>query len=325
MKIVFVFQILLLTLHPQIKSHLKVGHQMSRKILRLNRVPLLVLPQNVWEKQGKEEPLILTMGRESMVIYRSFYEAIKNLPDEIRLAVHDAIMEYGLYGIEPDGLDAVSQSIFTLIKPQIDANNRRYENGKKGGRPRKPQVAENEKESEPVVMGNAIDEKPNKNQTETKPKPKNNLNETKSKPNVNVNVNDNDKEKNNSNKLELQKKKTKEEETLERRNLFYQSLIPFVEIYGKDMIRNFYDYWSEMNKSKSKMRWESEKTWELSRRLEYWSRRDSNYKSYQNGNSQDNRQRKEQERNERQSEALARIMRLRAQDEADSVEQIRDD
>ena len=51
-------------------------------------------------------------------------------------------------------------------------------------------------------------------------------------------------------------------------------------MYGKQMVREFYNYWSETNKSCSKMRWEQEKTWVLERRLDYWSNRNKNY----NGN-----------------------------------------
>lgn len=260
------------------------------------------------------------MERDSFVIYKSFYEAIKDLPDEDRLVLMDAIMEYGLYGVEPQNLSPVQKCIFTLVKPQMDANNRKYENGKKGGRPPKAKQNQDGVESKPVVTEKATADEPQENQTETKIKPNQNQTKTKPKPNVNDNVNDNDnEEKNKSSLLDLQKKKSMEEKAIERRQAFYESLIPFVQIYGKDMIRNFYDYWSELNKSKSRMRWEAEKTWELERRLEYWSRRDSNYQSKSNGNT------REQEKVGRQTEAYQRIMRLRAQDAADDSESVRDD
>ena len=61
----------------------------------------------------------------------------------------------------------------------------------------------------------------------------------------------------------------------ERQRQFYDSLIPFVAQYGKVMIRDFYDYWSETDRAaKPKMRWEKEKTWSLERRLERWKRVD---------------------------------------------------
>ena len=55
-----------------------------------------------------------------------------------------------------------------------------------------------------------------------------------------------------------EKKKIKEianpqEKLEERKKIFYDSLRPFVGQYPKEMIREFYDYWSEMNKSKTKM------------------------------------------------------------------------
>lgn len=62
--------------------------------------------------------------------------------------------------------------------------------------------------------------------------------------------------------------------TLSRKDSFYQSLVPFVGQYQKEMIRAFYDYWSELNKSGTKMRYELEKTWELPRRLATWANRE---------------------------------------------------
>ena len=39
------------------------------------------------------------------------------------------------------------------------------------------------------------------------------------------------------------------------------------------MIRAFFDYWSEPNKAKTKMRYEMQKTWDVSGRLRTWERR----------------------------------------------------
>lgn len=66
--------------------------------------------------------------------------------------------------------------------------------------------------------------------------------------------------------------------TLSRKERFYESLVPFVEKYGKEMIREFFDYWSEMNKSQTKMRFEQQPTWETSLRLVTWANRDKNFK-----------------------------------------------
>ena len=76
--------------------------------------------------------------------------------------------------------------------------------------------------------------------------------------------------------------------TLKRKEDFYNSLIPYVERYGKDMIRAFFDYWSELNKSETKMRLDTEKTWELPRRLSVWANREKIPKSKPNFTNHDN-------------------------------------
>ena len=107
--------------------------------------------------------------RDSFIFYRSFFETIKKIPKKDRLQLVEAICNYALND-EEDSLSSLNAAIFEMVKPQIDANTKRYENGKKGGRPKKP----------------------NQNQNETKPKPNHNQSITKTKPNVNVNVNVND-------------------------------------------------------------------------------------------------------------------------------------
>lgn len=72
--------------------------------------------------------------RDSFIFYRSFYEAIHELKDDIKLEVFTAITEYALYGKVPEDLKPVAKGMFTLIKPNLDVNTARYENGKKGGK-----------------------------------------------------------------------------------------------------------------------------------------------------------------------------------------------
>jgi hypothetical protein len=52
---------------------------------------------------------------------------------------------------------------------------------------------------------------------------------------------------------------------------FFNSLIPFVDEFGKDTCRDFYNYWSEPNRSKTKIKWQLEETWDLNKRLTRWS------------------------------------------------------
>ena len=66
----------------------------------------------------------------------------------------------------------------------------------------------------------------------------------------------------------------KQNKTEERKQAFYDSIRPFVGKYPNKMLREFFDYWSEPNPSKTKMRFELEKTWEINRRLSTWANRE---------------------------------------------------
>lgn len=66
-----------------------------------------------------------------MIFYRSFYESLDGMTETTKAQVYDAIFIYGLDFKEPTFTDAMAKSLFTLIKPQIDANVKKYHNGKK--------------------------------------------------------------------------------------------------------------------------------------------------------------------------------------------------
>jgi len=119
------------------------------------------------------------MDRDSMVFYRSFYEAIKELKPSVQAEIYNAIFSYSLDFIEPK-FKGITNTIWTLIKPQLDANINKYHNGIKGGRPKI-------KKNQSITKA-----KPNNNLNITKQKPKHNQKISKAKANVNVNVNDND-------------------------------------------------------------------------------------------------------------------------------------
>lgn len=109
--------------------------------------------------------------RDSTIFYRSFYESIQELPLDSQAKIYNAIFNYSLNG-QSSELSGIESAIFTLIKPQLDANNKRYENGKK------PKT------------------KPKESETEAKPKQ--DLSETEANKNVNVNENKNKNKKENN-------------------------------------------------------------------------------------------------------------------------------
>lgn len=60
----------------------------------------------------------------------------------------------------------------------------------------------------------------------------------------------------------------------ERENIFYCEVEGFISDYPPKMLRAFFDYWSEPNRAKTKMRFEEQKTWDTKRRLRAWADRE---------------------------------------------------
>lgn len=77
----------------------------------------------------------------------------------------------------------------------------------------------------------------------------------------------------------IKENKIKENNIEERKLKFAHSLSNFNSVYERKMIKDFYDYWTEPNKSNSKFRMEMEKTWDLERRLKTWASRDKSFNS----------------------------------------------
>ena len=72
--------------------------------------------------------------KHGFVFYRSWLEAIEELPDALMFELLKAIVYYGLNQEEPAEITPLARSYWKLIKPIIEANNKRYENGKKAKR-----------------------------------------------------------------------------------------------------------------------------------------------------------------------------------------------
>ena len=62
--------------------------------------------------------------------------------------------------------------------------------------------------------------------------------------------------------------------TIEKRKSdFYESMVPFADLYDREMLNDFYQYWTELDKRRRHMRFEMQKTWETGKRLSTWSRK----------------------------------------------------
>lgn len=64
----------------------------------------------------------------------------------------------------------------------------------------------------------------------------------------------------------------------ERKVNFANSLKPYLSIYGKDMLNDFYGYWTEHGEKDKKFRAEKQTSFNIERRLETWKRNDANFK-----------------------------------------------
>ena len=73
-------------------------------------------------------------------------------------------------------------------------------------------------------------------------------------------------------KQEVNKKCLPKKTLEERKEEFHESLKPFVEKYGENLIEEFYNHWAQVNEGGTKMHWEKQKTFEIARRLATWKR-----------------------------------------------------
>lgn len=254
--------------------------------------------------------------RESFLFYRDWWESMKD-NDAIRYEVYDAIMTKVFDDIEPE-VSPMAKMALKFILPVIGRDHDKYndvrEKRKAAG------IKGNEKrwgKSQTIAnVANATDAICESQMSQTIANVADNVN-------VNDNVNDNDNKNKKKTPKGVKKEKevaasaaTPEDELKKRAGVFYKSLVQYVETYGKEMIRRFYDYWTEPNKSRTKMRYELERTWDTKRRLNTWASRENinprrtNY----DANSETARQ-------QRQRDALNIMSRLAAEDDAD--EQVR--
>ena len=139
-----------------------------------------------------------------------------------------------------------------LIKPQLDANWRRYENGCKG-------------RDYGQLGGNPMFQKGKKNPYYNK------VDNPKDNPTITPNDNYHYKESTivpkkdglslPQTKISLQEK---QQDMAKRKKTFRDDLSKFLDRYSTDILNDFFSYWTEPNKSQTKMRFEQQPTWDLS-------------------------------------------------------------
>ena len=154
--------------------------------------------------------------RDSFVFYRSFYEALKGMDKNVQADCLMALAQYALDGDMPT-LTPEVRMFMTLAKQQIDANNQKFVNGSKGGRPKRIN-----------------------NQTETKTEPKENQMETGIK----------QKEKNKNTPLNPQEEKNKIYPPLTLKGVVPPNKKSPKKISFSDVLdwESLFDYWESWKK-----------------------------------------------------------------------------
>lgn len=96
---------------------------------------------------------------KGFTFYKNYYELIKYLPNKERLKVLDAILKY-MFEDEETQFDGLLSGIWINLKMPLDNSKTNIENGKKGGRPKKPRetepITETKTEKKPKAKANNI-------------------------------------------------------------------------------------------------------------------------------------------------------------------------
>lgn len=98
--------------------------------------------------------------RDGFYFYRSFWDAVNQLPAKDQLPILKAVILFGLDGTEPDKLTPTQNAFFLLARPTLAKGRSKAANGKKGGSKTKA----NDKQTESKPKAN---DKQNENKTES--------------------------------------------------------------------------------------------------------------------------------------------------------------
>lgn len=110
------------------------------------------------------------MERKYFTFYKSFAESLLKCDEKTQYEVIRAMIDYSFYDKEVK-LNGVADALWVLIKPVLDANNKKFENGckggefgKLGGRPKTPHKPQENPIQTPMVIKRKNNDKENENE-----------------------------------------------------------------------------------------------------------------------------------------------------------------
>jgi hypothetical protein len=185
----------------------------------------------------------MAVGKKKVIVYTDWITQFKDLTDDEAGKLIKHFFEY-VNDLNPKS-DRLIELLFNPIKATLKRDLEAWEskqqtnkeNGLKGGRPKKEI-------------------------TEINPNNPNGLLITQNNPQKGVSVNVSDNVKDIKEVLNIRKLK------------FSENLKPFLEKYSKDMLNDFYLYWTEHGENDKKMKFEKQTSFGLSQRLAYWNKND---------------------------------------------------
>jgi len=183
-------------------------------------------------------------NKKSFVLYADLIHTVKKMPNDKAGELLKHILSY-VNDENPETDDLIIQLTFEPIKQQLKRDLKRYEEKKK-------QWSEAGKRSAEVRK---------KQRTLTTVKKRSTDLTVNDNVNVNVSVNDNVK----VNNIE------------DRKADFKKSLFPFLEIYDKQLLKEFYEYWTEHGEKDRKFRKEKQKSFNTELRLKTWFKNKENW------------------------------------------------
>lgn len=98
------------------------------------------------------------VARKQFTFYKSYFDAISELPKKDQSALILAVCAYALYETPPKGLSIAASTAFKLIKPTLDSGRKKAESGALGG-----QASGKQGESKSQANGKQTASKPQAN------------------------------------------------------------------------------------------------------------------------------------------------------------------
>lgn len=187
----------------------------------------------------------MAQHKKSFVLYADLLHTVSRLPDDKAGELFKLILSYvNDENPDLDSLDLVLSIAFEPIKQQLKRDLNKWD-------------SKREKRAEAGRLG-GLAKASNAKQKVANLAVSVNVND-----NVSVNGNVNDSKKN----------------IIDRKRDFTKSLQPHLETYGKDLLNEFFEYWTEHGENDRKMRFEKQKSFGIGRRLSTWSKNNFNEKT----------------------------------------------